>query len=36
MQKSYADLSKEVEGLRKKEAGNVKDDLVKAMKEVNG
>ena len=36
MQKTLADLTKEVEGLRKKEAGNVKDDLVKSLKEVNG
>ena len=36
MQKSLADLTKEIESLRRKEAGNVKDDLVKAIKEVNG
>ena len=36
MQNSLADLNKEVEGLRKKEAGNVKDDLVKALKVIDG
>lgn len=36
MQKSLADLTKEVELLRRKEAGNVKDDIVKAIKEVHG
>ena len=32
MQKSLCDLSKEVEGLRKKEAGNVKGDLASSIK----
>ncbi|MBM71388.1 MAG: alanine--tRNA ligase [Crocinitomicaceae bacterium] len=36
MQTSLADLNKEVEGLRKKEAGNVKDDLVKDLKVIDG
>ena len=36
MQKSYVDLSKEVEGLRKKEAGKVKGDLASSMQNIVG
>ena len=36
LQKNLTQLSKEVEELRRKEAGNVKDDLITAMKEING
>lgn len=36
MQKSYADLSKEVEGQRKKEAVNVKRDLASSMQNIGG
>ena len=36
MQTSLADLNKEVERIRKKEAGNVKNDLVKSLKVIDG
>ncbi len=36
LNKSMGDLTKEVEGLRRKEAGNVKDDLVKSLKVIDG
>ena len=36
MQQSLTEISKEVERLRKKEAGNVKDDLVKSFKNIDG
>ena len=36
MQKSYADLSKEIKGLRKKEARNVKGDLASSMQNIGG